>query len=502
MALIPCLNCGHQISEGAVKCPKCDHGTLQDILNNLDTSTLNVVQDEMLPSVGVSKMNRAEQLYREVLALDSIPEAQDEILPSDEQSLIPPEAVDSNAVSNKNLLVEVKSLSKKLKSPYVFVPFLFVSVCFIGYHFYQVVKFNGLMAQANELIEKHNYQDGCEVAGQAHQLDAQKGASLQDLCQILLKSDDNFQQALTLENANLWEDALPLFLQVVQEDKKNFDLSIKKIANVKEKISLKRLNDAKFLFVKKKFEEAYQKLSVLLIDNEKFKPALALKNNYAKAAAKQKQEREQQQLATLLNQVNSMNIAPATEQLESYIKEGHPAALIKQAQDKLAALANSQKLMLERIEELKRTEYYSKAIEDVQGTLVLDTNQKSALTSELQELKAAHIAKMEKLKAEGEQRAREFAMDAVRKELNSPSTAEFVNTGFYLQEYPHYGVVVTVDAQNAFGAMLRSTFIACITITGEDSYKLNHAVDLVSSGSDSDYVPNYAILFCKNSINN
>ena len=54
------------------------------------------------------------------------------------------------------------------------------------------------------------------------------------------------------------------------------------------------------------------------------------------------------------------------------------------------------------------------------------------------------------------------AKDAVLSVLKAPSTAQFADT----EDYGNGRYVITVDAQNGFGAMIRTTF--CVVLPGGD----------------------------------
>lgn len=66
------------------------------------------------------------------------------------------------------------------------------------------------------------------------------------------------------------------------------------------------------------------------------------------------------------------------------------------------------------------------------------------------------------------------AQAIVREQLKAPSTAAFSNVEIEdKDEYGRYLVTLTVDAQNGFGAMLRSQWVVVLRYTGGDRYSYN-----------------------------
>lgn len=62
------------------------------------------------------------------------------------------------------------------------------------------------------------------------------------------------------------------------------------------------------------------------------------------------------------------------------------------------------------------------------------------------------------------------AKTLVEKHLKAPSTAEWVSARVLSAIPPRYMVHVVVDAQNTFGAQIRSSFLVAVMLTGGDGF--------------------------------
>ncbi|MGE3728000.1 MAG: IMS domain-containing protein [Candidatus Sericytochromatia bacterium] len=97
-----------------------------------------------------------------------------------------------------------------------------------------------------------------------------------------------------------------------------------------------------------------------------------------------------------------------------------------------------------------------------------------------------------------QERAKSAAWSHVHAHLKAPSTAELVESAVIEENHPNYLVKITVDAQNSFGAMLRSTYLVCIALGEGTTYYTNenfstHEMDR----GDNDYLSAYTASFCR-----
>jgi hypothetical protein len=62
------------------------------------------------------------------------------------------------------------------------------------------------------------------------------------------------------------------------------------------------------------------------------------------------------------------------------------------------------------------------------------------------------------------------ATSALSRQLRAPATASWPRTEIIAREHPYYIVGVSVDAQNGFGALIRSHYLVAVKLVGNDQY--------------------------------
>lgn len=78
-----------------------------------------------------------------------------------------------------------------------------------------------------------------------------------------------------------------------------------------------------------------------------------------------------------------------------------------------------------------------------------------------------------------------IAKSMVSDKLRSPSTASWVVVQVVAEEYPHYVVHVVVDAQNAFGAAIRDSFLVAFEVVDSETgkYRFNEYLGMIKSSN-------------------
>lgn len=77
------------------------------------------------------------------------------------------------------------------------------------------------------------------------------------------------------------------------------------------------------------------------------------------------------------------------------------------------------------------------------------------------------------------------AKQTVKESLKSPSTAQFVDVTVLEQKGKKYLVRVVLDAQNAYGAMIRGSYIVILTVVDGSHYKDATATEIEEQGMES-----------------
>lgn len=370
-----------------------------------------------------------------------------------------------------------------------------------AYFISRQIKFNSLTEESNTLISQYKYQEAYNAANSASSINAEKAQALLAQTQKLIDSNKQFEEALVLENQKQFEESINHFKNVIEDDKKNFKNAKDKITSISDKFANNLMAEAKSHFKNKNFEKAYTLIQKILQISPDYKEAQKLKSEYQKASEKQKYEKEVKYLDGVISKANSQNIVQAKEILESYTTETHPSDLIKKAQQKMDSLDVAQKNILASIENLKNNDRYSQAIDTVNSTNLIEPNQKQSLISELETAKQKYIQEQKEKAEKREQSAVSIAKQLISKNLRAPSTASFVSYRVIKNTYPNYQIVMEVDAQNGFGAMIRQSFLTCFTMKDEGErfeYSTSYGVQSLGDTDElANMTLNLAIKLCE-----
>jgi tetratricopeptide (TPR) repeat protein len=340
---------------------------------------------------------------------------------------------------------------------------ILICLAFAIYNIVRDYQVQQLLNQSQAAIEVQDYVTSFSIATRAMQINADKSQAIFEVSKGLVASDSAFQEAKKMELGKEFLRAEELYAKVVSEDKKNYQKAQQHIPLMKTAWSQKELTQAKTYYQQKQFEKASQKIDTILAKNKSFVPAQNLQAEYRKAAEKQYQEREAKSLNSLLQKVNKKNITTARQELSGYIQEKHPAVFIKKAEEHLESLNAKASSAQNELAKMRGQERYSQAIAYVQNSFSIEQESKEQLINDLESEKVVYLERLARENKEKDELALNVAEQVLLEQLKSPGSAEILKKT--ILEHDTYGrrlVFFLVDAQNGFGAMMRSGFLVVV----------------------------------------
>lgn len=194
---------------------------------------------------------------------------------------------------------------------------------------------------------------------------------------------------------------------------------------------------------------------------------------------------DQQELAALAPQITEIDHLLSTGQVNAArarlleLAQAHPRQ--QQLKERAAALEAKQQRALQEIANLRKAQKYDQALALTQKSTDLDLAQKEQIKQDITREQQAYLA----AKQEEEATARNMARTLVQEGLLAPGTARWVSEEILDRDkYGRYLVHVVVDSQNAFGALLRGSFLVVLRVdleAGGVRYNLNFGVQQVNN---------------------